>query len=158
MIRPFFILTTGLVLTACSYGAPYSAPPSYQPFPGQGQYVRPDHLAAQPTPMIPPVDTCRSKLYAGLVGQHEGAIFVPGLPGHKRVLKPAFPEGFGYSPGDPLYNDPPLVQVREFLPQQSLYAPSINTVTDRINLGPDNENRLTIELDAEGYVQAVECS
>lgn len=158
MIRRFSILVAGLALTACSYGAPYSASPDYQPFPGQGQYVRPDYLGPQPTPVIPAVDSCRSQLYTGLVGQHEGAIFIAGLPGRKRVLKPAFPEGFGYSPGDPLFNDPPFVQVRDFLPQQSLYAPSITTVTDRINLGPEIEDRLTIELDVEGYVQDIRCS
>jgi len=110
-----------------------------------------------PTPMIPAVDACRSKLYAGLLGQHEGAIFISGLPGRKRVLKPAFDEAFGYTQEDTFYTQPPLLEVRDYLPQQVLYAPSISTVTDRIQLGPLDESRLTIELDQEGYVQELRC-
>ena len=51
----------------------------------------------------------------------------------------------------------PYVEVREYLADQTLYAPSINTVTDAINLGPENPARLTIELDVEGYVQQISC-
>jgi len=150
-------MTASVGLTACSYGGPSSVYPGYQPFPGQGQYVRPDYLAAQPTPRVPPTDVCRSQLYAGLVGRHEGSIFIPGLPGRKRILKPAFPEGFGYEPDDTFFSNPPLVQVVEFLPNQALYAPAIRTVTDRINLGPEFEDRLTIELDNAGFVQEIRC-
>jgi len=52
---------------------------------------------------------------------------------------------------------PPYLEVRDYLPSQVLYAPSIRTVSDRIQLGPDDQNRLTIELDREGYVQEVIC-
>jgi len=53
--------------------------------------------------------------------------------------------------------EPPFLEVRDYLPNQVLYAPSIRTVSDRIQLGPVDENRLTIELDREGYVQEVLC-
>ena len=156
MIRTFAIFSA-LALTGCALGAPSSTYPEYQPRPGQGQYVRPQYLNAQPTPMIPAVDACRSRLYAGLVGQHEGAIFIAGLPGRKRVIKPAQLEGFGYNPDDTFYDEPPFVEVREYLVGQSLYAPSISNMMDRLNLGPNIEERLTIELNAEGYVQQVDC-
>lgn len=157
MIRLTTLLIAGLGLSACAIGAPTTPFEGFQPFPGQGQYVRPAYLNAEPTPRVPDVDACRSQLYAGLIGQHEGAIFIPGLPGRKRVIKPATLEGFDYSPEDSFYDQPPFVEVRDYLPQQSLYAPSISTVTDRIALGPEDGNRLTIELDAEGYVQQLDC-
>jgi len=156
MIRNLAILSL-LALTACTYGAPVSTYPEYQPRPGQGQYVRPAYLAPQPTPIIQPVDACQSQLYQGLLGQHEGAIFIAGLPGRKRVLKPAQLEGFGYTPDDTFYDRPPFVEVREFLAGQSLYAPAISNLQDRLNLGPAIADRLTIELDAEGYVQTIDC-
>jgi hypothetical protein len=156
MIRTFAFLAI-FALSACRYGAPSSVYPEYQPRPGQGQYVRPAYLNPQPTPFIPAVDACQSRLYAGLVGQHEGAIFIAGLPGRKRVIKPARLEGFGYNPGDTFYDEPPFVQVQEYLAGQSLYAPAISNLMDRLNLGPNIQERLTIELDAEGYVQQVDC-
>lgn len=161
MIRNFAIfsalaLTTSL-LTACAYGAPSSTFATYQPRPGQGQYIRPAYLAAQPTPRVPPVDACQSQLYQGLLGQHEGAIFIAGLPGRKRVIKPAELEGFGYNPDDTFYDRPPFMEVREYLPGQSLYSPSISNMQDRLNLGPAIENRLTIELDEEGLIQTIDC-
>lgn len=140
-----------------SQGAGYPNYPAYQPTPGQGQYVRPDYLNAQPIPRLPPVDACRSQLYAGLVGRHEGAIYIPGLPGRKRVLKPAFLEDFNESYIQGIDPEPPFLEVRDYLPDQVLYAPSISTVSDRIQLGPVDETRLTIELDREGYVQEVLC-
>ena len=151
------ILGASALLTACSFGAPFSAYPGFQPTPGQGQYIRPQYLAAQPTPIIPAIDACRSRLYVGLVGRHEGAIFIPGLPGRKRIIKPARLEGFGYQRRDFFYQEPPFVEVQEFLSNQSLYAPSISTMTDGLNLGPAIDDRLTIELDENGYVQQVDC-
>ena len=158
MIRWLSILGI-LGVTACvpTQGAGYPNYPAYTPTPGQGQYVRPEYLNPTPTPMIPAVDACRSQLYRGLVGRHEGAIYIAGLPGRKRILKPAFLEDFddGFIEGiDP---QPPFLEVRDYLPDQVLYAPSIRTVTDRIQLGPDDEGRLTIELDQEGYIQEVVC-
>jgi hypothetical protein len=162
MIRNFArfacLILGGAIASACSYGAPFSAAPEFRPFPGQGQYIRPAYLGPQPTPIVPAIDVCRSQLYAGLVGRHEGAIYIPGLPGRKRIIKPANLEGFGYSPNDSFYTQPPFVQVTEFLTSQSLYAPAISNMTDRLNLGPEVAERLTIELDANGYVQQVGCS
>jgi hypothetical protein len=159
MIRRFSILSgcAALLITGCSFGGPVTTYPQYRPTPGQGQYIRPAYLNAQPTPRVPPVDACRSQLYQGLLGQHEGAIFVAGLPGRKRVIKPAQLEGFGYNPDDTFYDEPPFMQVTEYLPGQSLYAPAISNMTDRLNLGPEVEERLTIELDAQGYIQTVDC-
>ena len=161
MIRHITLLSAVLgasaLLSACSFGAPNSAFPGFVPTPGQGQYIRPEFLAPQPTPVIPPVDACRSRLYAGLVGRHEGAIFIPGLPGRKRIIKPARLEGFGYQRDDNFYQEPPFLEVQDFLPNQSLYAPSISTMTDRLNLGPEIEDRLTIQLDEQGIVQEVSC-
>jgi len=158
MIRWLSIFAV-LGVSACvpTQGTGYPNYPAYRPAPGQGQYVRPEYLNPTPTPMIPAVDACRSQLYRGLVGRHEGAIYIAGLPGRKRILKPAFLEDFdgGYIEGiDP---EPPFLEVRDYLPDQVLYAPSIQTVTDRIQLGPVDESRLTIELDREGYVQEVVC-
>lgn len=158
MIRKIAILSVvALGLAACRFGGPTSVYPEYQPRPGQGQYIRPAYLNPQPTPIIPALDPCQSRLYLGLVGQHEGAIFIAGLPGRKRVIKPAQLEGFGYNPDDTFYDEPPFVEVREYLVGQSLYAPAISTMTERLNLGPEIQERLTIELDAEGYVQQVDC-
>ena len=157
MIRSFACLVSCLVLSACTFGGPASVPPDFQPFPGQGQYIRPDFLAAQPTPFIPAIDECRSRLYLSLVGRHEGAIFFPGLPGRIRVLKPAQLEGFGYEPDDSFYTQPPFVEVREFLAGQALYASSISNLSGGFNLGPEIADRLTIQLDAGGIVQEVSC-
>ncbi len=162
MIRRILLLScfgaACAVLSACTYGAPITAPAQqFRPFPGQGQYVRPAYLNAEITPRVPPTDVCRSQLYQGLLGRHEGAIFIPGLPGRKRIIKPAEVEGFGYGRQDFLYERPPFVQVQDFLPDQVLYAPAISTLRDRLNLGPNVQERLTIELDDEGIVQEVTC-
>ncbi len=157
MIRSFAFFAALSLLSACTFGGPVSTYPEYRPTPGQGQYVRPQYLNPQPTPRIQNIDACESRLYAGLVGQHEGAIFIAGLPGRKRVIKPAELEGFGYSRDDVFYTETPYVEVREFLAGQSLYASAISNMTDRLNLGPEIGDRLTIELDEEGYVQQVDC-
>ncbi len=143
-------------LSACASG---SAVPTYTftPQPGQGQYVRPEWLAPAPTPRIPAVDLCRSQMYAALVGQNEGAIYIPGLPGRKRIIRPAFFEG----PDNDFLNGDLMtetyVEVQNYLPGQQLYAPSIRDVTERVTLGPEDLSRLTIELDREGYVQEIRC-
>ena len=147
----------GLAACAPTQGVGYPNYPAYRPAPGQGQYVRPEYLNPTPTPMIQGVDACQSHLYRGLVGRHEGAIYIAGLPGTKRILKPAFLEDFDRERIDGIDPEPPFLEVRDYLPSQVLYAPSIRTVTDRIQLGPVDENRLTIELDREGYVQEIVC-
>ncbi len=157
MIRFFAILLSGTLVSGCSFGGPVSSYPGYQPNYGQGQYVRPEWLNPQPTQRIHNIDACEARLYAGLVGQHEGSIFISGLPGRKRIIKPAESETFGYSPDDTFYEQLPYVEVREFLAGQSLYASTISNMRDRTNLGPEIQDRLTIELDEEGYVQQVDC-
>lgn len=159
MIRLIAILGL-LSLTACvpTQGVGYPNYPAYVPAPGQGQYVRPEYLNPTPTPTIQPIDACQSYLFRGLIGRHEGAIYIAGLPGRKRILKPAFLEGPDREQISGIDPEPPFLEVRDFLPNQVLYAPNIRTISDRIQLGPIDENRLTIELDTEGYVQQVECS
>ena len=161
MIRRLLLIASVWVgcaaLTACQTGRPVTNLPNFTPRPGQGQYVRPAYLNAELPPRLPPTDVCRSQLYQGLIGRHEGAIFILGLPGRKRVIKPAQLEAFGYEPDDFFYDRPPFVQVEEYLAGQILYAPSISNVQDRLNLGPVIQDRITIELDAEGIVQDVSC-
>jgi hypothetical protein len=154
------LMFSALGLSACM-GAPLGQPvgpyPDYQPRPGQGQYVRPAYLNAVPPPRIPVTDPCRSRLYAGLVGQHEGSIYLAGLPGDKRIVKPAVLEGFGYNPTEDFYDEPPFVEVREYIAGQVVYAPSVRATADRLSLQDDNPQRLTIELDADGYVREIDC-
>lgn len=164
MIRVFLFAALGaLILTACNTRqSTYSGSGNngyfvQAPRIGQGQYVRPEYLNATPTPRIPRVDLCRSQFYLGLVGQHEGMIYIAGLPGRKRVLKPAFLEDFDRERVRGIDPEPPLIEVRDYLPQQVLYAPSIRTITNRIELGPEDETRLTIELNEEGYIQELRC-
>ncbi len=157
MIRCLIILASVTALSGCAFGGPVSTYPDYRPAPGQGQYTRPAYLNQRPTPRVPAVDACRSQLYQGLLGQHEGAIFVAGLPGRKRVIKPAQLEAFDYNPDDTFYDRPPFLEVREYLPGQSLYAPSISNMVDGLNLGPTIQDRLTVELDQEGYIQTIDC-
>jgi len=158
MIRWLSIFTL-LSVVACgsTQGARNQNFPVFVPTPGQGQYVRPEYLNPTPTPLIQGIDACQSHLYRGLIGRHEGAIYIAGLPGMKRILKPAFLEGPDRELIQGIDLEPPFLEVRDYLPNQVLYAPSIRTVSDRIQLGPINENRLTIELDREGYVREVGC-
>jgi len=147
-----------VVLLAGCISAPATSNTIPQVQAGAGQYVRPAFLNPAPTPMIPPVDACRSRLYTGLIGRPEGSIYISGLPSPKRVIKPAFNEGFGYGAElGSLAEFIPFKEVRDYLPDQSLYAPSIRTVSDEFELGPAQEDRLTIELDAEGIVQEIRC-
>jgi len=163
MIRDIFKITAYMVATALLIGCanralnnPSSQVPNFQPFPGQGQYVRPAYLNPDLPQRLPPDDSCRSRLYLTLVGQHEGAIFIAGLPGRKRIVKPAELEDFDVEAND-FIPPPPLVEVIDFLPQQSIYASSIRTVIDRFLLTNEDETRLTLELDREGYIQTVSC-
>ena len=72
-------------------------------------------------------------------------------------MKPAFLEGPDVEPLQGIDPEPPFIEVRDYLPNQVLYAPSIRTISDLVQLGPIDESRLTIELDREGYVQEVAC-
>lgn len=151
LVIPFVL---GLSACAMSTVGPNEA---FQPQPGQGQYVRPEWMAPAPTPRIPAADPCRAQMYQALLGVNEGAIYIPGLPGLKRIIRPALFEGADndFLNGD-MMNET-YVQVQTYQAGQQLYAPTIGNITDRITIGPENTDRLTIELDAEGYVQEISC-
>jgi len=149
------LISSLLVLTACQ-SSPRNAGVFY-PQPGQGQYVRPDYLNAAPPPLITPTDDCRARLYQGLLGQSEGAIFVPGLPGSKRIIKPAYDEILDLGEEDPFGLPPSFIEVRDFLPGQTLYTSSVRTPGTLQANGDFDLNRLTIELDAEGFVREIRC-
>jgi len=100
---------------------------------------------------------CRSKLFLGLVGQHEGGIVFATLPGRTRVVKPAELELNEDDFLQDMRPDPPFVEIREYLSGQTLYTPAIRTVSRIDNLGPIIRDRLTVELDAEGYVRELTC-
>jgi len=153
MIR-FLAIFAVVGLTACQ-STPRNAQQTFPNRP-QGQYIRPAYLNPAPVPRIPASDACGSQLYQGLVGQPEGAIFIPGLPGSKRVLKPAFDEGYDQQP-DPLGLGPALIEVRDYLPNQSLYAPSIRTPGPLVAPVDFDDTRLTIELDNNNMVQSIRC-
>jgi len=123
----------------------------------RGQYIRPEYLQTQPTPVIPPLDACNSRIYEGLIGQHEGAIHIAGLPGNKRIIKPATEEDFERELIEGIDEEPPLLEVRDYIAGQLLYAPTITTFEDGLELGPEDDTRLTIRLDEFGYVQYIDC-
>lgn len=164
MIRNIVKITAYTAASAALIGCanralnnPNSTVPNFQPTPGQGQYVRPAYLAPELPQRLPPDDMCRSRLYLTLVGQHEGSIFIAGLPGRKRIVKPAVLEDFDEGADNDFIPSPPLVEVIDFLPQQSIYASSIRTVMDRFLLTNEDETRLTLELDPDGYIQSIRC-
>lgn len=155
MIR-VFLLSSALLLMACQ-SSPRNAQPTVRNG-AQGQYVRPAYLNPAPIPRMPPTDACRAQLYQGLVGQPEGAIFIPGLPGTKRVLKPAFEERLLLERQDnPFRTAPDFIEVRDYLPNQSLYSPSIRTPGSLVAPVDFDTSRLTIELDEGGMVQSIRC-
>lgn len=151
LVIPFVF---GLSACAMSTVGPNAA---FQPQPGQGQYVRPEWMASVPRARIPAADPCRARLYQTLLGVNEGAIYIPGMPGLKRIIRPALFEGADndFLNGD-MMNET-YVQVQTYQAGQQLYAPTIGTITDRITIGPENENRLTIELDSNGNVREISC-
>lgn len=122
-----------------------------------GQYQRPVFLQPEPTQRIPQDDLCRSRLYLGLIGQHEGSIVFSSLPGRTRVVKPAETEEDRDDFLQDLEPDPPFVEIREYLAGQILYAPAIRALRLGNALGPIEQDRLTIELDQFGYVAAMSC-
>lgn len=160
MTRYLLALTVlpGVVLSACALGAPAGPSAiSYQPVAGQGQYVRPEWLNPAPTPILPALDPCQSQTFAPLIGVNEGGIYIPGLPGDKRIIRPVHPEYFRNDFLNGELDVSPRVEVETYLSGQQLYAPTINTVEDRISIVAEDPNRLTIELDQDGYVQEVRC-
>lgn len=156
IMRCWLLIPLFLGLSACASavgGYDYT----FQPQPGQGQYVRPAYLDPAPTPRLPAIDPCQSQMYLPLVGVNEGAIYIPGLPGQKRIIRPAVFEGADndFLNGEMMTET--YVQVQNYLPGQQLYAPSISDVSERITIGVEDTSRLTIELDREGYVQEIRC-
>jgi hypothetical protein len=122
-----------------------------------GQYQRPVFMQPQPTQRLPEDDLCRSRLYLGLIGQHEGSIVFSSLPGRTRVVKPAETEETQDEFLQDMQPDPPFVEIREFLAGQILYAPAIRAIRLGDALGPIEPDRLTVELDQYGYVAAMSC-
>lgn len=155
MIRYALIFST-LALGACGT-TPGGVYPDFQPTPLQGVYVVPQYLQPEPMPSLTPEDQCNALLYQGLRGQHEGSIYIQGLPGRLRVLKPAYSEDFeeemfnGAAPAQPFY------EVRDYIAGQLLYNPIVSNVSDGLRLGPVIQDRLTLELDDDGYIQDVRC-
>lgn len=148
------LVIIGVAMAGCS-----STPGQtrFNPQPGQGQYAIPAWQLPQPTPRVPDADVCNAQFYQRLLGAHEGSLFVAGLPGSKRVLKPAFTEEWEEDfPGLP-EDANPYREVRDYLPDQTLYAPSIRTTGELLAAGEFDADRLTLLLDADGYVQAVSC-
>ena len=154
-MRFFLIIVACAGLVACA-GNPSGQGVPFQPRPGQGQYVYPDYLRPTPLPYQPAADTCGAAMLQTLVGQHGGAVYIPALPGTKRILKPAFFEGFEDDFGGGSDQEPPLVEVQNYLPGQQIYAPTTQFYDPR-DLGPEDATRLTVELDADGYIQEVRC-
>ena len=150
-----------LSLSACTV-SPFAAQsgqtaPAFVPFPGQGQYVRPARLDPVPVPFSPVLDTCGAQVLRPLIGASEGSVYIPALPGEKRILRPVFFEDFENEfLGGELVR-PPLVEVETYLPGQQVYAPLTRAFTEPDRLGAFDPDRITIELDRNGDIQDIRC-
>lgn len=149
-----YIIGSGLLAGCFTPGA---GEPQSRPRPNLGQYQIPANQRPEPTRRIPDDDLCRSKLFLGLIGQHEGGIVFATLPGRTRVVKPAELELNEDDFLQDMRPDPPLVEIREYLSGQTLYTPAIRTISRIDNLGPILRDRLTVELDTDGYVRELSC-
>ena len=153
--KTFSLLALCILLVGCY--TPGAGQPRPRPRPNLGQYQIPVNQRPEPTRRIPDNDACGSKLFLGLIGQHEGGIVFATLPGRTRVFKPATVE---LDQGDFLQDtrpNPPLIEIREYISGQTLYTPAIRAVSSVDELGPIIRDRLTIELDADGYVRDLTC-
>lgn len=142
------------MLSACAAGP---GQPGQVPQPGQGRYIYPQQQRPQPMPSLNPADMCGARLYQGLVGQNIGGVHLPVIAGDKRIVKPA---NAGLQEDDflpDMQTQPPLLEVREMLAGQPLYTASIRTGLYPGQLGPEREDRLTFELDANDYIMRVVC-
>ncbi len=151
----FLLLSFGCIVPLMSCAGPGGGVADGRP--GLGQYQRPLYQQVQPTPFLPRRDQCGAQLYQGLIGQHEGGVVFTTLPGRSRVVKPAQPQTDEDEFLQDLRPGPPLVEIREFLSGQLLYAPTIQAVQGNDGLGPDQQDRLTIELDRQGYIRRINC-
>ena len=155
MIRSLMMLAI-LGLSACRVG-PMGSQRGYAPPVDRGQYVRPDYLNPVAPPIIPQTDECRSLLYQGLIGQPAGAVYIPGLPGSKRVLVPGIREDFDTDDDNPIQMGPTYVEVRDYQPGAAVYISSIRTPGQLNDVGEVDLTRLTLQLDPDGIIQAVRC-
>lgn len=154
MIRFIYSVILASICMACSSTTPASR---YFPQPGQGQYRQPQYLTPAPPPPVRPLDSCNAQFYRGLVGQHEGVIQFGALPLPVRVLKPSATEETESELLPQILTLPAFVEVRDFLPGQEIYGPSVSTVTDISVLNDFDAKRINIELAADGYVQQIRC-
>ncbi|WP_017930353.1 hypothetical protein [Robiginitomaculum antarcticum] len=149
------LLAAVVICSACA--GPGTAPRDYQPQAGQGQYQYPDSLRPEPLTVTPRTDTCGARLYQSLVGQNIGGVHIAVIAGDKRIIQPA-DTGDAVSDFIPdMQEGAPFVDVTDLLAGQPLYAPTIRTGVYRGQLGPERADRLTLELDEDGYIQRVEC-
>ncbi len=154
-MRIWGFMAGAILLSGCY--TPGSGAARQNPRPDLGQYVVPVNQRPEPTRRIPDDDLCRSRLFMGLIGQHEGGIVFASLPGRTRVVKPAEQELDQDDFLQDMRPSPPLVEVREYLSGQVLYAPAIQAVSLVDELGPILRDRLTVELNAQGYVYSLTC-
>jgi len=153
-MRHLLPLLSAALLSACVTGA---GQPQQVRQPGQGQYVYPQRLRPQPMPSLTPADLCGARLYQGLIGQNIGGVHLTVIAGDKRIIRPAEQE---LSEDDFLPDmraEPPRLEVREMLAGQPLYTSSVRTGLYPGQLGPEREDRLTFELDAQGYILRAAC-
>lgn len=150
-------LITALSLSAC-YSGPVGSQRAPTPVPaGTGQYQYPQRLRPEPRLYTPQPDLCNAILYQGLRGQHIGGVQVGAIAGNKRIIKPAELELDEDDFLADMRPQPPYLTVTEILAGQPLYAASVRTGVYRGQLGPDRRDRLTLELDAQGYILEVIC-
>ena len=69
-MRIFSFGIAALFLSSC-YGMGAGEPTQRQR-PNMGRYQQPLYQQPEPTQRLPSEDLCRSQMYMGLVGQHEG--------------------------------------------------------------------------------------
>lgn len=154
-MRVWVMICVAGAMVACTSGV--GGTPSQNARAGMGQYQRPIYMQPEPTQRFPQDDLCRSRLYLGLVGQHEGGIVFATLPGRTRVVKPADTERNQDDFFADMRPEPPMVEIREYLAGQVLYAPAIRAIRQGDELGPVEQDRLTVELDRLGYVTRLSC-
>ena len=150
------LLVTALAVTACTGGPPQNNQ-IFQPQPGQGQYVRPLFLEPELTERLPLDDLCQARIYRSLIGQFEGGLYFQAIPGRQRILKEAFTEDFEDDFLPEFEEQPPFVEVREFIAGQPLFAGSIRTTPSLIAIEQPVQDRLTIEINIDGIVEDVRC-
>jgi len=148
-------VSAALCLLACRSAGGNNNP--YLPQPGQGQYVRPAYLEPELPRRLAPDDLCQARVYQSLIGQYEGSLYFQAIPGRKRIVKPANLEQRQRNFLPEFEPAPPLLEVREFLSDQPLYAPSIRTSPAVLALEPEVLERLTIEIGVDGIVEDVRC-